>query len=364
MSEVDKTPTQPSSNQLDYVTAMRRWASDTSDKGPSRVLLNGCADYIQRLLSGLERIATGKARDGGVADPQAFALELLSGKPTSAATDHDAEIERLTRDLAERDKVARDRLIEIERLQRMNERDRELYFDSARDNQRLRAAVRRAGNEALGCSPAATSEFKQEALNSIAAICAAADQGLSVETSDQRVANLLKALEAKQAKIDALMLEFCPGELPEGLRDPIKVMERVRAMPSESPLAAAIRVARGDAGPPDEPVRFAQETTNNYAIWEHAQNCQYRLTAELNFKNRSACTCGIVKAPEDGWQCVTCGHENPPRILRCQNPKCTALKSSMTPGAVIQCIWRGGCKHTEVCGQALRCVPGGIEGQS
>jgi hypothetical protein len=33
------------------------------------------------------------------------------------------------------------------------------------------------------------------------------------ETTDARVANLLSALDAKQAKIDALMLEFCPGEM-------------------------------------------------------------------------------------------------------------------------------------------------------
>lgn len=50
-------------------------------------------------------------------------------------------------------------------------------------------------------------------------------------------------------------------ELPEGLRDPIKVMERVRAMPSESPLAAAIRVARGDVGPPTEPVKFGEKAS-------------------------------------------------------------------------------------------------------
>ncbi len=35
----------------------------------------------------------------------------------------------------------------------------------------------------------------------------------AAETSDARVANLLRALDAKQAKIDALMLEFCPGEM-------------------------------------------------------------------------------------------------------------------------------------------------------
>lgn len=46
--------------------------------------------------------------------------------------------------------------------------------------ERLRAALRRAGVEAMGCSPAASSEFKTEALNSVIAICAAADQGYDV----------------------------------------------------------------------------------------------------------------------------------------------------------------------------------------
>jgi len=61
------------------------------------------------------------------------------------------------------------------------------------------------------------------------------------------------------------------AELPESLRDPIKSMERGRelldswgptpvtdaALASESPLARAVRIARGDVGPPTEPVRFS-----------------------------------------------------------------------------------------------------------
>lgn len=39
------------------------------------------------------------------------------------------------------------------------------------------------------------------------------EPGAPDETTDVRVANLLRALDAKQAKIDALMLEFCPGEM-------------------------------------------------------------------------------------------------------------------------------------------------------
>lgn len=37
------------SNEVNYVEALRRWANDRSGNGPSSVLLNGCADYIERL---------------------------------------------------------------------------------------------------------------------------------------------------------------------------------------------------------------------------------------------------------------------------------------------------------------------------
>lgn len=40
----------------------------------------------------------------------------------------------------------------------------------------------------------------------------AAEDARHPKTTDARVANLLRALDAKQAKIDALMLEFCPAE--------------------------------------------------------------------------------------------------------------------------------------------------------
>lgn len=33
-------------------------------------------------------------------------------------------------------------------------------------------------------------------------------------------------------------------------------------------------------------------------------------------------------SPVDGWKCVTCGHENPKGVLRCQGPKCTVLAYS------------------------------------
>jgi hypothetical protein len=68
-----------------------------------------------------------------------------------------------------------------------------------------------------------------------------------------------------------------PSELPDALRDPIKCMERGRelltswgptpvtdamlAESKESPLARAIRNARGDTGPPTEPVRFAEKAS-------------------------------------------------------------------------------------------------------
>jgi hypothetical protein len=35
--------------EVDYVAQMRRWANDKTDRGPSSVILNGCADYIVRL---------------------------------------------------------------------------------------------------------------------------------------------------------------------------------------------------------------------------------------------------------------------------------------------------------------------------
>ena len=38
-------------NEVDYVAQMRRWAADTSGRGPSSVILTGCADYIERLRS-------------------------------------------------------------------------------------------------------------------------------------------------------------------------------------------------------------------------------------------------------------------------------------------------------------------------
>lgn len=45
-------------------------------------------------------------------------------------------------------------------------------------------------------------------------------KGRAVETSgDVRVQNLLRALDAKQAKIDALMMEFCPGEMSKEQRE-------------------------------------------------------------------------------------------------------------------------------------------------
>lgn len=37
---------------------------------------------------------------------------------------------------------------------------------------------------------------------------------------------------------------------------------------------------------------------------------------------------------------------------------------SLPPEKAIACIWKSGCKHPEVCNANLRCVPGGIEGQS
>jgi len=68
-----------------------------------------------------------------------------------------------------------------------------------------------------------------------------------------------------------------PDALPEALRDPAKNLERGRqlleawgptpvtdaalAESKESPLARAIRIARGDTGPPTEPVRFAEKGT-------------------------------------------------------------------------------------------------------
>lgn len=36
----------------------------------------------------------------------------------------------------------------------------------------------------------------------------------TIRLQDRQIANLKSALESKQAKIDALMLEFCPGEMP------------------------------------------------------------------------------------------------------------------------------------------------------
>lgn len=45
-------------------------------------------------------------------------------------------------------------------------------------------------------------------------ICETHSYRLGHETfGDVRVQNLLRALDAKQAKIDALMMEFCPGEM-------------------------------------------------------------------------------------------------------------------------------------------------------
>jgi hypothetical protein len=37
------------SKKVDYVAQMRRWAVDKSDRGPSSVILNGCAVHIEQL---------------------------------------------------------------------------------------------------------------------------------------------------------------------------------------------------------------------------------------------------------------------------------------------------------------------------
>jgi len=74
---------------------------------------------------------------------------------------------------------------EIERLSAALELEKRLAAERGALQDRLRAALRRAGVEAMGCSPAASTEFKTEALNSVIAICAAAEQGHDVRRAHE-----------------------------------------------------------------------------------------------------------------------------------------------------------------------------------
>lgn len=84
-------------------------------------------------------------------------------------------------------------------------------------------------------------------------------------------------------------------------------------------------------GPSDETsVSIPRELAERLA-WEHRDGS--KLTVAINELR------ALLKSPEetstDGWRCVTCGHENPKGVLRCQGPKCTVLVYS--PGKPTNC---------------------------
>src|SRR5688500_547471 len=92
-----------------------------------------------------------------------------------------------------------------------------------------------------------TNELLQEALRH-ARICRTfgegtdehkwlAELGREVERLERQNATLLQAIEAKQAKIDALMLEFCPGEMSAEQRAEWEKHQRPSAEPRDEPYA-------------------------------------------------------------------------------------------------------------------------------
>lgn len=74
----------------------------------------------------------------------------------------------------------------------------------------------------------------------------------NIEALRRSVGNLLATVDAKQAKIDALMMEFCPGEMSKEQRAEWARNQRPVTAEEHDALVRALEASQVDVSPPQE----------------------------------------------------------------------------------------------------------------
>lgn len=81
---------------------------------------------------------------------------------------------------------------------------------------------------------------------------------------------------------------------PNGSLIAVDAAEITAVEPKESPLGRAVRIARGDTGPPTEPIRFAEKATERRPLWCCDKcNC-------YNGPRDTCAHCGAPRSSENG----------------------------------------------------------------